>query len=101
MPDYKPYPRLFACGNPSCQKVIGIMNRDPHGNVWLYPFREVRPKGTDLDDLELVRTDFSMLRVGFGVVPCTCGHNTRWYPSIRVLNWLIAKVLEKNRRKDV
>jgi hypothetical protein len=101
MSDDNPYPRLFLCGNPSCQKVLGIKDRDGQRAIWLYVLRNGRAKGTQLKDLALVRSEFSMIHVGFGDVPCTCGHNTRWLMSKSVLRRILARYKYEGIRIDV
>lgn len=88
MPDDKPYPRPFYCSNPSCCKLLGIIDRDNRRIVSLYVLKEFRPQGTTLDDIQLTRADFRVMRMGYGDVPCTCGHDTTWHWNNQLISRL-------------
>jgi hypothetical protein len=85
MPDPKQYPRPFVCGNPSCEKLLGIIDRDSKRIVSLYVLKETHPRGTQIEELELTRADFSVMRMGYGDIPCPCGHDTTWHWNNQLL----------------
>jgi len=89
MPDPKPYPRPFRCGNPSCGKLLGVIDRDNKRIVSLYVLSASRPSGTQIEDLELTRADFRVMRMGYGDVPCTCGHDTTWHWNNQLISRLV------------
>lgn len=88
MPEQKTYPRPFYCENPSCGKLLGVIDRSNQRIVSLCVLKYPRPSGTELDDVQLVRADFSVLHMGYGDVPCTCGHDTTWHWNNQLLSRL-------------
>lgn len=100
MPDNKAYPRPFTCSNPSCEKLLGIIDRDNQRIISLYVLKVIRPKGTQLEDLELRREDFSVMRMGYGDIPCTCGHDTTWHWNNQLLTRVTRRPY-KDLSKDV
>lgn len=88
MPEDKPYPRPFSCANPSCGKLLGIVNRDNQRIVSLFVLRTPRPACTTLEESEFTRADFSVMSMGYGDIPCTCGHTTTWHWNNQLLSRL-------------
>lgn len=101
MPAPKPYPRPFVCANPSCQRLLGVIARDEvKHTISLYVLKSSRPRGTELDDLELRRADFSVLGMGYGDIPCPCGYDTTWHWNNQLLTRITRRPY-KDLSKDV
>ena len=100
MPDDKSYQRQLVGSNPSCEKVLGIIERDNQRIVSLYVLKVIRPKGTQIEDMELRRTDFSVMRMGYGDIPCTCGQDTTWHWNNQLLTRVTRRPY-KDLTKDV
>ena len=92
MPDPKPYPRPFHCGSPTCEKVLGIIDRDVvQHNVSLYILRNPLACDIVIEEQTFTRKDFSVMKMGYGVVPCSCGHDTTWHWNQHLLDTLIRR----------
>lgn len=88
----KPYPRPFPCESPTCGKVLGIVSQDSQRNVTLFVLKYARPKDFELtDDMQLTKGDFAVMRMGYGTVPCECGHDTTWHWNQHLMDALVRR----------
>jgi len=72
--------------------MLGIIAKDNQHNVTLYVLRDAKPKDFEITNgMQLSKSDFAVIEMGYGIIPCLCGYDTTWHWNQHLLDTLIRR----------